>query len=332
VRHITLCSFQNLAATGCMLALFCGQGVAQETKEGPPRHFELKADSPKFWELFTEGSQLEKIATGFGFTEGPVWDPHGFLYVSDEEQNKLCRVYPDGRVETVLEIGDPDGSTLDSEGHLITTASVLRAIIQVDPDGKYKVLADKFEGKKFNSPNDIVVGPDGALYFTDPTLDLPKGQKQELDFQGVFRLGKDGSVRLLIKDLTAPNGLAFSPDGKRLYVDDTRLREIRVYDVGGNMEMRNGRVFGKEEGRNGAPDGIRVDKKGNVYCTGPGGIWVWDPEGHHLGTIMMPESTANFNWGDADYATIYFSSRTSIYRLKTKARGFVAGTGNSAAK
>jgi gluconolactonase len=325
LRDKTGCVLQTLAAAWCMLACFGGQAVAQGAKGGPPRQFELKAESPKFWDLFTPGSQLEKIATGFGFTEGPVWDPHGFLYVSDEEKNKLSRVYLDGRVETVLEIGDPDGSTLDAEGRLITTASVLRAIIQVDPSGQYKVLADKFEGKKFNSPNDIVVGPDGALYFTDPTLDLPKGEKQELDFQGVFRLGNDGSVRLLTKDLAAPNGLAFSPDGKRFYVDDTRQHEIRVYDVGANMELRNGRVFGKEEGRGGVPDGLRVDVKGNVYCTGPGGVWVWDPEGNHLGTIVLPESTANFNWGDADYTTIYFSSRTSIYRLKTKARGFVAG-------
>jgi len=317
---------------GCLFAWFGGTARSQAAKGGPPRQFELKAESPKFWDIFSEDSKLEKIATGFGFTEGPVWDPRGFLYVSDEEKNRLSRVYPDGRVETVLEIGDPDGSTLDAAGHLITTASVLRAIIQVESDGKYKVLADKYDGKKFNSPNDIVVGPDGALYFTDPTLDLPKGEKQELDFQGVFRLGSDGSVRLLTKDLVAPNGLAFSPDGKRLYVDDTRQREIRVYDVGPDMELRNGRVFGKEEGRGGVPDGLRVDTKGNVYCTGPGGVWVWDPDGNHLGTVMLPESTANFNWGDADYSTIYFSSRTSIYRLKTKARGFVGGAGRSSAK
>ena len=316
----------------CFIARFGGLAFAQAAKGDSPRQFELVAESPKFWDLFTQGSQLEKIATGFGFTEGPVWDPHGFLYVSDEEKNKLSRVYLDGRVETVLEIGDPDGSTLDSQGRLVTTASVLRAIIRVDPNGQYKVLADKFEGKKFNSPNDIVVGPDGAFYFTDPTLDLPKGEEQELDFQGVFRLGTDGSVRMLTKDLPTPNGLAFSPDGKGLYVDDTRKQEIRVYDVGANMKLQNGRLFGKEEGRGGVPDGLRVDVKGNVYCTGPGGVWVWDPEGNHLGTVMLPESTANFNWGDADYSTIYFSSRTSIYRLKTKARGFVGGAKNSAAK
>jgi gluconolactonase len=316
-------SVVRLAAAGCILTLTIGLGVAQ--KGGPPRQFELKGESPKFWELFAQNAQLEKVAGGFGFTEGPVWDPHGFLYVSDEEKNRLLRVYPDGRVETVLDIGDPDGSTLDSEGRLVTTASVLRAIIQVAPTGEYKVLADKYEGKKFNSPNDIILGPDGALYFTDPTLDLPKGEKQELAFQGVYRLGKDGSVRLLTSDLVQPNGLAFSPDGKRLYIDDTKQREIRVYDVGAGGELKNGRLFGKEEGRGGVPDGMRVDTKGNVFVTGPGGIWVWDPEGNHLGTIVLPESAANLNWGDSDYRTLYITAKTSVYRIKTKVRGFVPG-------
>ncbi len=309
----------------CLMAVLSFSACAPAARKEPQRSLELKADSPKFWELFIPGSKLESVATGFGFTEGPVWDPRGFLYLSDEEQNKLVRVYPDGRVETVLSIGDPDGSTLDGQGHLITTASVLRAIIQVDPDGKYKVLADRFEGKRFNSPNDIVLGPDGALYFTDPTLDLPKGAKQELDYQGVFRLGQDGSVRLLNRDLPAPNGLTFSPDGQRLYVNDTKLGEIRVYDVGAGMELQNGRVFAKEEGRDGAPDGMRVDVEGNVYCTGPGGLWVWNAGGQRLGRVILPESTANFNWGDAGYSTIYFASKTSVYRLQTRAHGFVPG-------
>ena len=312
----------NVAAAGCLFALLGGAVIAQTRA---PRRFELKAESPKFWDLFAKDASIEKIAGGFGFTEGPVWDPHGFLYISDEEQNKLSRVYPDGRVEAVLSIGDPDGSTLDAQGHLVTTASVLRAIIQVDPDGHYKVLADRHQGKRFNSPNDIVVGPDDALYFTDPTLDLPKGETQETPFQGVYRLGSDGSVRLLTADLAQPNGLAFSPDGKRLYVDDTEKRNIRVYDVGADGELRNGRVFGVEEGHGGVPDGMRVDRSGNVYVTGPGGIWVWDPDGDHIGTVMLPESAANFNWGDADYATLYIAGRTSVYKLKTKARGFVGG-------
>jgi gluconolactonase len=288
-----------------------------------PRQFELKAESPKFRELIAEDAKLEKIAGGFGFTEGPVWDPRGFLYVSDEEKNRLSRVYPDGRVETLLEIGDPDGSTLDAHGNLVTTASVLRAIIQVDAGGKYKVLADKYDGKRFNSPNDVILGPDSALYFTDPTLDLPKGEKQELAFQGVYRLGADGSVRLLTSDLIQPNGLAFSPDGKRLYIDDTKQREIRVYDVAPNGELKNGRLFGKEEGRGGVPDGMRVDTAGNLFVTGPGGIWVWDPDGSHIGTILLPESAANLNWGDPDFRSLYITARTSVYRLRTKTRGFV---------
>jgi gluconolactonase len=250
-----------------------------------PRQFELKAESPKFWELFTRDAKLEKVAGGFGFTEGPVWDPKGFLYVSDEEKNKLSRVYPDGRVETTLEIGDPDGSTLDAKCRLVN----------------------------------------GALYFTDPTLDLPKGEKQELPYQGVFRLGSDGSVRLLTSDLVQPNGLAFFPDGKRLYIDDTKQREIRVYDVDASGGLQNGRLFGKEEGRGGVPDGMRVDVQGNVYVTGPGGTWIWDPGGNHIGTILLPEPAANLNWGDADYRTLYITAKTSVYSVKTKVRGFVPG-------
>ena len=305
--------------------LACGLLAIAQNRGGAPRQFEMKAELPKFWELFAQDAQLEKVAGGFGFTEGPVWDPHGFLYVSDEEKNMLSRVYPDGRVETLLQIGDPDGSTLDAKGRLVTTASVLRAIIQVDPDGNYKVLADKYDGKRFNSPNDVILGPDGALYFTDPTLDLPKGEKQEVPFQGVYRLGMDGSVRLLTSELRQPNGLAFSPSGDRLYIDDTEQHEIRVYDAGANGELKNGRLFGKEEGRGGVPDGMRVDVQGNLFVTGPGGIWVWDADGRHLGRIMMPESTANLNWGDADYRTLYITAKTSVYRLKTKTRGFVPG-------
>jgi gluconolactonase len=177
---------------------------------------------------------LAVVATGFGFTEGPVWDSAGFLYVSDEALNKIFRVYPDGRKEELLSLGDPDGNTYDQQQRLIDCASVLRAIIRIHRDGKYIILADRFEGKKFNSPNDIVIGPDGAIYFTDPTLDLPPGEKQEIPFQGVYRLDAKDEVRLLTKELTQPNGLAFSPDGKHFYVDDSAQRNIRIYDFRGD--------------------------------------------------------------------------------------------------
>jgi len=291
----------------------------------PERTFKLTAESPKFWKLFDRSATLARVAGDFGFTEGPVWDESGFLYVSDEVQNKIYRVFGEGRKEEVISLGDPDGNTYDRQHRLIDCASVLRAIIAVTPDGKYSVLADRYEGKKLNSPNDVVLGPDGAIYFTDPTLDLVEGQQQEIPFQGVYRLDQAGQVRLLTKDLTQPNGLAFSPDGKRMYVDDSEQRNIRVYDVGPDGTLSHGQVFGQEPGgkNEGVPDGIKVDHEGNVYVTGPKGIWVWDPQGHHLGTIEMPEQPANLTWGDKDYRTLYITATSSVYRLLTKARGFV---------
>ena len=291
-----------------------------------PRKFGLTAQSPQFWNLFDRDAKLTRVAGGFGFTEGPVWDPAGFLYVSDEEQNHIYRVYLDGRSESFIALGDPDGNTFDRQQRLLDCASVLRAIIQIDADGRqYTTLADRFGGKRFNSPNDVVIGPDGAIYFTDPTLDLPKGQKQEIPFQGVYRLDSKGNVQLLTKDLSQPNGLAFAPDGKRFFVDDSDKRNIRVYDVGRDGALSNGRVFGEERGGpdDGVPDGMRFDRRGNLFVTGPKGIWVWDAQGHHLGTVVLPEQPANMTWGDKDYGTLYITATTSVYRLRTKTRGFV---------
>jgi gluconolactonase len=314
-----------------------------------PRAFELRSNSPKFNELIPADEAVEKIAGGFGFTEGPVWDPRGgFLFVNDESQNKISRVFPDGRVETVLEIRDPDGAAFDSEGRLIVCLSTLRKLIALAPDGQVTTLAETYDGKRLNSVNDVVLGRDGALYFTDPTIDLPKGDTQELP-TAVYRLASsrpftqrraDGSVTSigagagaltqLATDVAQPNGLAFSPDGRHLYVTDTERREIRVYDVtyGPAGGLSNSRVFAKEEGTGGVPDGIKVDADGNVFATGPLGVWVWSPAGEHLGTIVLPETPANLAWGDAstdarDGSTLYFTARTSIYRLKTNTRGFV---------
>jgi gluconolactonase len=290
-----------------------------------PRSFELQPLSPKFWDLVDPQAKLQTVATGFGFTEGPMWDAAGFLYVSDETINKIFRVYRDGKKEEVIALGDPDGNTFDRQHRLIDCASVLRAIIAVTPDGKYKILADHYEGKKFNSPNDVIVGPDGALYFTDPTLDLVAGEKQEIPFQGVYRLDDKGTVRLLTKDLTQPNGLAFSPDGRHFYIDDSEQRNIRVYDAASDGKLSNGRIFGEEPGakHEGVPDGIKVDKSGNLFVTGPRGIWVWDAQGNHLGTIALPEQPANLTWGDKDYRTLYITATTSVYRLELKTQGFV---------
>jgi len=302
--------------------LFLSLVFTAQAADKAVRRFALRPDSDAFWKLVDRRAKMTVFATGFGFTEGPVWDPAGFLYVSDEEQNRIYRVYTDGRRETVIELGDPDGNTYDTKQRLIDCASVLRAIIRVDPDGTYETLVDHYEGKRLNSPNDVVAGPDQALYFTDPTLDLVKGEKQELGFQGVFRLDAKGNLRLLVKDMSQPNGLAFSPDGKRLYVDDSKEKNIRVFDFA-DGQVSHERIFATEDEPGGVPDGMRTDQDGNLWVVGPRGIWVWDAQGHRLGVIQVPEQPANLAWGGPDYRTLYITAGKSVYMFPTKARGFL---------
>jgi gluconolactonase len=304
-----------------IFAAFAFLGNAQVAR----RPFALEGQDPAFWNLISHDAKLETVASGFKFTEGPVWDPRGFLYLSDEPGNKIYRVYPDGRKEEVIAIGDPDGNTFDRQHRLISCSSVLRAVVEITPAGKYKILANRYDGKKLNTPNDVTIGPGGALYFTDPNMDLAPGAKQELAFQGVYRLDVKGELTLLTKDLTEPNGLAFSSNGKQLYVDDSEQRNIRVYDVTSNGLLTNGRVFGEEPGDHGegVPDGMKVDRKGNLYVTGPKGIWVWNDRGRHIGTITLPEQPANLSWGDSDHRTLYITATTSVYRLHTKTEGYI---------
>jgi len=295
-------------------------------QKSPSRHFALVAGDPAFWTLFDRNAKLRTIGSNFGFTEGPVWDRAGFLWVSDEEQNRIYRLYPDGHRDEMIALGDPDGSTYDRAHRLVDCASVLRAIIRLSLDGKsYTVMADRYQGKRFSSPNDIVMGPDGAFYFTDPTLDLPKGQAQEIPFQGVYRLDKSGEVQLLTKDLTQPNGLAFSPDGKYLYVDDSEKKVIWVYRFHPDGSVSDGRIFGAEDGpsEDGVPDGMRVDQAGNLFVVGPKGIWIWSAAGAHLGTIELPEQPANLAWGGPHGSTLYITATTSVYSIETRAHGFI---------
>lgn len=285
--------------------------------------FELKAEDPGFWKLFDRDAKLNTMGEDFGFTEGPVWETTGSLLVSDESKNRIYRLFPDGRRDELIQLGDPDGNTFDREHRLIVTASVLRAIIRLSSDMKsYDVLADRYKGQRLNSPNDVTLGPDGAIYFTDPTLDLVKGEKQEIPFQGVYRLDAKGNVSLLTKELEQPNGLAFSPDGRFLYIDDSAQKNIRRYRFHKGA-LSDGMIFADENvpGRRGVPDGMKTDRRGNLYVTGPGGVWVWSPAGKHLGTIFLPHQPANLTWGDTKNSMLFLTAGHFVYRLQTKARG-----------
>jgi gluconolactonase len=208
---------RKIAKAALTLLLIGGSAHRLGHGETNKRAFELQALTPEFWTLFDRKAQLTRLASGFGFTEGPVWDSSGYLWVSDETLNKIFKVSTStGQKQEIISLGDPDGNTYDSQHRLLDCASVLRAIIRLSPDGKsYKIVVDHYQGKRLNSPNDVVLGPDGAIYFTDPTSDLPRGQKQELPFKGVYRIALDGQLQLLTKDVEDPNGLAFSPAGTK---------------------------------------------------------------------------------------------------------------------
>jgi gluconolactonase len=314
-----------IAGAALFFLLHSGRSLSQQAK--PDTTFEVQAIVPGFWNLIDPSADLKTIGTGFGFTEGPVWDPAGFLIVSDEETNVIYRLYPDNRREKLIALGDPDGNTYDREHRLIVTASVLRAILRLSADGKtYEILADRYEGKRLNSPNDVTNGPDRALYFTDPTLDLVAGEKQEIPFQGVYRLGADGKVILLTKELEQPNGLAFSPDGRYLYVDDSARKNIRRYRFHSDGTLSDGIIFGDEkvEGSDSVPDGMKVDTHGNLYVTGPRGIWIWSPDGKHLGTIVLPHQPANLTWGGPNNSELFITAGPDVYTIQTKAKGFLA--------
>ena len=280
----------------------------------------------KIKQIIPEKAILEQVATGFGFTEGPLWCGD-YLLFSDIRRNRIVRfrMRSEGPEITTYRSpsGNSNGLTVDRSGRLIVCEHSGRRVTRTEVDGSVSILAERYDGRRLNSPNDVVVRSDGSIYFTDPSFGSGSPAKwKELSFNGVYSITADGELFLLADDFEMPNGLAFSPDEDILYINDTTRNHIRAFDVSDNGGISNGRVFIKMEGEEiGRPDGMKVDQQGNVYCTGPGGIWIMQPDGKCLGRVMMPEQPANFGWSDRDWKTLYITARTSIYRLRLLVAG-----------
>jgi gluconolactonase len=309
----------------------------------------IRRVDPGLDKVLSPGAKVEKVAEGFRFVEGPVWNRSGYLFFSDIPGNAIMTWSPSGGASVfrarIFEGEFPDGAqvgtnglTLDKQSRIVAAEHGNRRVSRIERDGAMTVLADRYDGKRFNSPNDLVIKKTGEIYFTDPPFGLlrpgqglaeaAKSPLRELDFNGVFRVtlavnGAPGRIDVMTKDIALPNGLAFSPDEKKLYVANSAGKTWSVFDVQKDGTLGNGRIFydaDKETGP-GVPDGMKVDTAGNVWATGPGGILVISSLAKLLGVIGFPEVPANCAWGDADGKTLYVTARTGLYRIKTNVAG-----------
>ena len=270
-----------------------------------------------------ETTQAERLATGFLFTEGPLWHPDGFYYFVDIRRSNLHRITPGKPAELVrADTGEGNGTTFDLRGRLVICEGGHRRVTRWSADGRSEVLVDRYEGKRLNRPNDVVCKSDGSLWFTDPGLRVPLAER-ELSYAGVYRIAADGVVTLMA-DCEYPNGLAFSPDERTLYVANTRWTAyIHAFELDAAGTVLRRRIFAdmSSDEPDGVPDGMKVDVEGRVYCTGPGGTWVFAADGRRLGIIRTPEIPANLAFGGPDLKTLFFTARTSIYTLRVTTPG-----------
>jgi len=285
--------------------------------------------------------KIFKLAEGFRFTEGPIWvKDGGYLLFSDPNSNTIFKYTKDGDLSIfrsssgysgadISEYRQPgsNGLTLDSQGRLTIDEHGNRRVTRIEKDGRQTVLAERYGGKRLNSPNDLVYRSDGTLFFTDPPFGLPKffdDPRKELPFSGVYSL-HDGKLQLLVSDLTGPNGIALSPDERYLYVGnwDEKQKIVRRYEVNPDATLKNETLFIDMTGAPGedAIDGVKVDREGNVYVSGPGGLWVISPVGKHIGTIKAPKHIHNMAWGDEDGRTLYLCARNALYRMRLNVPG-----------
>ncbi len=292
---------------------------------------DVKAHSDAIRELIDPEEEVKQLASGFTFTEGPIWHPKDhYLLFSDMPGDVRRRYTPGSGVEEVMRPSNKcNGMTYDSELNLIVCEHVTSSLIRENADGTREVLASHFDGKELNSPNDVVAASDGSIYFSDPWYGrMPvfgEERERELGWQGVFRLPPDGDDLQLVVDrdeFEQPNGLCFSPDESLLYINDTPRALIRVYDVNSDGSLSGGRLFFEGIGsgviEEGIPDGMKCDELGNIWVTGPGGVWVISVDAEHIGTISIPENVGNLTWGGTDWHTLFMPSSTSLYSIDTK--------------
>jgi gluconolactonase len=266
-----------------------------------------------------EGVAVERIATGFQFVEGPLWKDGVGLLFSDIPASTVYRWTPDSGARVYLKPSfNSNGLTLDLQGRLLLTETGTRRIARLEDDGTQTPLASTYDGKKLNSPNDLVVKSTGGIFFTDPPFNIPAGEKAELTFSGIYRISPSGNLQLLDSTLNLPNGICFSPDESKLYVNNSSQRIIYVWGVVNDSTIANKRAFASIS-PTGYADGMKVDAAGNVFCSGPLGVWVFAPDGTVLDTILVPGQTTNCNWGDADRKTLYITSGNSVYRIRLTA-------------
>lgn len=285
--------------------------------------FHLHAYHPHFWTLVEPQAQLERLADGFQFLEGPAWHAgRQALVFSDIIGDTLYQWDVDSGVKALRQPSHmANGNTFDMQGRLLSCEHAASRVSRTSEDGQYQVLAARYQGKELNSPNDIVVKSDGSICFTDPNfgrrvrVGVPRAQ--ELPFQGVYCLQPEsGELTLLVDDFENPNGLCFDLTEERLFVNDSPRGHIRIFEVKADGSLEGGQVWAEVRGAGpGVPDGMKIDAAGNLYCCGAGGVHVFDPKANPLGLIGMPEQTANFVWGDPDLHSLYLTASTGLYRL-----------------
>jgi len=292
----------------------------------------MEIRDPRFSAVVGADDHFDRIATGCLFTEGPLWDPREqCLLWSDMPGDHLRRWSGRDGVTTFRKpCNKSNGLTWDRQGRLLVCEHASSQVTRTERDGRITSIATHYAGKQLNSPNDILCGADGRIYFTDPPYGrveyygIKRGQK--LPFQGVYRVGPDPSrPTLLVDDFDRPNGLCLSLDGRRLYVNDTARQHIRVFDLTPEGTLTGGRVWAETRGEEpGAPDGMKMDCAGNIYCCGPGGIHVFSRDAVCLGVLRVPETPSNMAWGDADYRSLYITATTSVYRIRVRVPGIPA--------